>query len=84
MAVLGWVLTLVGLLGGLAVQQDIGVGFDADGFASPLPAVCYAVAFLSCPLLWARDAPLMGVTRGMRISAAAAMLIAAPLYLGIV
>lgn len=74
MAAIGWIFSLIALLGGLTLLQDMPV----DG--SPALAIAlFLLALLACPLLW-RELPL-GVTRGQRIIAALALVFALPIIL---
>lgn len=74
MALLGWMVSFVALFGGLALRQDMPVGGSAA-----ISNLLIALAVLACPMLW-RDKP-MGVSRGQRIVAALALILALPLIL---
>lgn len=74
MALLGWMVSFVALFGGLALRQDMPVGGSVA-----LSNLLIALAILACPMLW-RDKP-MGVSRGQRIVAALALILALPLIL---
>lgn len=74
MALLGWMVSFVALFGGLALRQDMPVGGSVA-----ISNLLIALAVLACPMLW-RDKP-MGVSRGQRIVAALALILALPLIL---
>lgn len=74
MAAIGWIFSLIALLGGLTLLQDMPMG------GSPALAIAlFLLALLACPLIW-RELPL-GVTRGQRIIAALALILSLPLVL---
>ena len=74
MALLGWMVSFIALFGGLALRQDMPVGGSVA-----LSNLLIGLAILACPMLW-RDKP-MGVSRGQRIVAALALILALPLIL---
>lgn len=74
MALLGWMVSFIALFGGLALRQDMPLGGSVA-----LSNLLIALAILACPMLW-RDKP-MGVSRGQRIVAALALILALPLIL---
>ena len=74
MALVGWILSFAALFGGLALRQDLPIGGSVA-----LSNLLIAFAILACPMLW-RDKP-MGVSRGQRIVAALALILALPLIL---
>ncbi|PZU58205.1 MAG: hypothetical protein DI547_10650 [Sphingobium sp.] len=75
MAALGWILSFIALFGGLALRQD-----QPFAHAAAIAVMLFVIAFLAFPPVWA-DRPL-GITKGQRITAAVAMLLAMPaLYL---
>ena len=74
MALIGWILSFAALFGGLALRQDLPIGGSVA-----LSNLLIALAILACPMLW-RDKP-MGVSRGQRIVAALALILALPLIL---
>ncbi len=74
MALVGWIVCVVALLGGLALQQDMPFA-HADIIAQGL----LFAAFIACPAFWA-DAPF-GITAKPRVAACIAMALAVPLIL---
>jgi hypothetical protein len=74
MALLGWIISFGCLFGGLALRQDMPVGGSAM-IANGL----FVCALLACPMLW-RESPL-GISRGQRIAAGLALVLALPLVL---
>lgn len=74
MALVGWIVCVVALLGGLALQQDMPFA-HADIIAQGL----LLAAFIACPAFWA-DAPF-GITAKPRVAACIAMALAVPLVL---
>jgi hypothetical protein len=74
MALIGWILSLACLLGGLAMRQDMPIG-GSDALANML----FGLAVLTCPMLW-RDSPL-GISRGQRIAAGLALVLAVPMII---
>lgn len=71
MALVGWIFSVIALLGGLALMQDMPFS-SADMIGRGL----LLAAFLLCPSLWA-DAPF-GITAKPRIAACIAMMLALP------
>ncbi|SCW63572.1 hypothetical protein SAMN02927924_01832 [Sphingobium faniae] len=74
MALIGWILSGIGLFAGLALRQDMPVGGSAM-----LSTLLLAMALLACPMLW-RGRPF-GISRGQRIVAALVMILSLPLIL---
>lgn len=74
MALLGWILSFICLLGGLALRQDLPIGGSVT-----VSNILIVFALLACPMIW-RDLPL-GVSRGQRIVAGLALVFALPLIL---
>lgn len=74
MALIGWIVSFIGLFAGLALRQDMPVG-GSDRIATLL----IALSVLACPMVW-RGKPL-GISRGQRIVAALIMIVALPLVL---
>ncbi len=74
MALLGWILSFICLLAGLALRQDMPIGGSVT-----LSNLCIVFALLSCPMIW-RDLPL-GVSRGQRIVTGLALVVALPIIL---
>lgn len=74
MAMLGWILSFLCLFGGLALRQDMPVAGS-----TMLSNLLVLLALLACPMLW-RDLPL-GLSRGQRVSAGLALIVALPLIL---
>ncbi|MET0249129.1 MAG: hypothetical protein ABW164_05320 [Sphingobium sp.] len=63
MAMLGWIIGFLSLLGGLAMRQDMPIGGSGA-----LSTMLFLLAVLACPMIW-RQNPL-GISRGQRITAA--------------
>ena len=74
MALLGWILSFICLLAGLALRQDLPIGGSVT-----VSNILIIFALLACPMIW-RDLPL-GVSRGQRIVAGLALVFALPLIL---
>ncbi|MEC3912692.1 hypothetical protein U5A82_20110 [Sphingobium sp. CR2-8] len=74
MAIVGWILSFVGLFAGLALRQDLPIGGSVT-----LSNMLLVFALLACPMIW-RDKPL-GVSRGQRIVIALVMILTVPLVL---
>ncbi|NWK94967.1 hypothetical protein DM806_04635 [Sphingobium lactosutens] len=74
MALLGWILSFICLLAGLALRQDLPIGGSMT-----ISNILIVFALLACPMIW-RDLPL-GVSRGQRITAGLALVFALPLIL---
>lgn len=74
MALIGWIVSFIGLFAGLALRQDMPVG-GSDMIAMLL----IALSVLACPMIW-RGKPL-GISRGQRIVAAFVMILSLPLIL---
>ncbi|MGV3769466.1 MAG: hypothetical protein ACO1NM_05505 [Sphingobium phenoxybenzoativorans] len=72
MAILGWIISIVAFLAGLALRQDLPFLYD-DRISNGL----LFAAFLAFPPLWA-EKPL-GITATPRIMACVAMLLALPM-----
>lgn len=74
MAIVGWLLSFIGLFAGLAMRQDLPIGGSVT-----LSNMLLAFALLACPMIW-RGKPL-GVSRGQRIIVALVMILTVPLVL---
>lgn len=74
MALVGWLLSFIGLFAGLALRQDLPIGGSIM-----LSNLLIGVAVLACPMLW-REKPL-GISRGQRIVVALVMILRMPLLL---
>jgi hypothetical protein len=74
MALVGWLLSFIGLFAGLALRQDLPIGGSIM-----LSNLLIGVAVLACPMLW-REKPL-GISRGQRIVVALVMILTMPLLL---
>lgn len=74
MALVGWMLSFAALFGALALRQDLPIGGSVE-----LSNLLIGLAVLACPMLW-REKP-MGVSRGQRIVAGLALILALPLIL---
>lgn len=74
MALVGWILSFICLLAGLALRQDLPVGGSVT-----ISNILIVFALLACPMIW-RDLPL-GISRGQRIVAGLALVFALPLIL---
>ena len=74
MALIGWFLSFVALLGALALRQDMPVGGSFD-----LSNILFLLALLACPMLW-RGKPL-GISRAQRVVTALILLFCLPLVL---
>ena len=72
MALVGWILSFAALFGGLALRQDLPIGGS-----TALSNLLIGLAVLACPMLW-HEKP-MGVSRGQRIVAGLALILAVPL-----
>lgn len=74
MAMIGWTLSFLCMLGGLALRQDVPFGGSTS-----ISNILIIFALLCCPAVW-RDLPL-GVSRKQRIVAGLALVFALPIIL---
>lgn len=74
MALIGWILSFVALLGALALRQDAPIGGSAT-----LSNMLLLLALLACPMLW-QGKPL-GISRAQRVVGGLALLFCLPLLL---
>jgi hypothetical protein len=74
MALVGWILSFICLLAGLALRQDLPIGGSVT-----ISNILIVFALLACPMIW-RDLPI-GVSRGQRIVAGLALVFALPIIL---
>lgn len=74
MAMVGWILSFIGLFAGMAVRQDMPIGGSVA-----ISNMLFLFALLACPMIW-RNRPL-GVSRGQRIVIALVLILATPLVL---
>ncbi|WP_093019081.1 hypothetical protein [Sphingobium sp. YR768] len=74
MALVGWILSFIALLAGLALRQDMPIGGSVT-----ISNLLIIFALLTCPMIW-RDLPL-GVSRGQRIVTGLALVFALPIIL---
>jgi hypothetical protein len=74
MALVGWILSFIALLGALALRQDMPIGGSAM-----LSNMLFLLALLSCPMVW-REKPL-GISRGHRIVVALILFLCVPMVL---
>jgi len=73
-ALVGWILAFICLLGGLALRQDMPIGGSAT-----LSTLLLLLALLACPALW-RSLP-RAPSRGQRIVLALILILSTPLLL---
>lgn len=74
MAMLGWIIGFMALLGGLALRQDMPMGGS-----TALSTMLIALAVIACPAIWLHNP--FGVSRGQRITAALILLCCLPALL---
>lgn len=74
MAMLGWIIGFIALLGGLALRQDMPVGGSTN-----LSNLLMLLAIIACPMIW-RQNPL-GISRGQRIAAALILFCCVPMLM---
>ena len=74
MALIGWIVSFIGLFAGLALRQDMPIGGSGT-----IATLMITLSILACPMIW-RSKPL-GISRGQRIVAALIMIVALPLVL---